>query len=179
MFSTTTVNATGEQVTYDYGDRYAVNSAEKSGAVEASRVLISKLTAYGLSFFTSTSNQRVELDLNGLRSYDASYVKQFEISASTGKVYAANGSVILDVDGIKIRGKGSSIGLARFQNSSGENRGSIYGDDGAYDLVVTGTGAINIRLHSDGVVYLTTLLDLNYDSLGRGRLRLPVGYNKY
>lgn len=50
----------------DVTDRKAVTAGEKSGAGEAYNFLISKLTAYGLSIWSTASGERVELTASGL-----------------------------------------------------------------------------------------------------------------
>jgi len=79
-----------------------------AGVIGAYAILSKHITASewieAKKFRTASSGQRVEFDTNGIYGYNNSDEAQFYLLASSGKAKAGGGNVILDANGITIRG---------------------------------------------------------------------------
>lgn len=61
------------------------------------------LDAQGIEIVSSSSSTRIRINENRIAGYKAG-VKQFELRASDGRAYCGGGAVVLDEDGIEIKG---------------------------------------------------------------------------
>jgi hypothetical protein len=80
-----------------------VNNQEKIGAVDSYNFFENKITAYGVSIYSSASGTRTELTAGGIKGWRDNSL-QFEIRSSDGRAYAGAGAVVLDNVGITIYG---------------------------------------------------------------------------